>query len=136
VCSNKTCTGQCASGTVDCAGACCLGNVCCGGGTICQTVHSDGLGQTYLDCNPPGQPGKAATYSQTMALEAAAAFSSMTPITTQTCIDPNGQNAQVVIVQSNDQTTFATWQYTQSLAGFVNNQSAPTCPDGSSPKWT
>ena len=39
---------------------------------LCADPHSNGQGQTYDDCSPLGTPGNAATYSQTMASEAAA----------------------------------------------------------------
>ncbi len=53
-CSSGSC---CAPETpVGCGGTCCAGNACCGPLTapVCQTAHSNGLGQLFFDCNPLG----------------------------------------------------------------------------------
>jgi hypothetical protein len=77
-CGNVCATDEtCASGVctcpetepLTCGTACCAGNGCCSGDT-CQTVHSNGLGQSYYDCNPLG------TYTDTAAAAAASAWDS------------------------------------------------------------
>jgi hypothetical protein len=61
-CNGSTCSYTCNAGTSDCnttapnTGGCeCLTPACCPGGTNtgapCQTTHSDGLGNSYYDCN-------------------------------------------------------------------------------------
>jgi hypothetical protein len=118
---------MCPAGTITCTGACCHGVACCG--SRCQTVHDNGVGQSYFDCRGRGTPGNAATYSLALATEAANAFSPGGSTPTQ-C--PGG--AEVLVRQSGSQ--WVTWAYTGTLAGRVNNSSAPTCPDLTSPTWT
>jgi len=69
-----SCTlGVCCASTGSVCGAtgakvCCAGSACCGSGA-CQTVHSNGLGQSTYDCNPLG------TYTEAAATAAANAWS-------------------------------------------------------------
>lgn len=98
----------------------CVGTPCCG--SLCTGLHQNGLGQTYVDCSPLGVPGNAATYSSTMASEAASSW-------------PNpGGTAQILTggacYESNHTTqdecdasyTFfacSVWCFTGQLAGYV-----------------
>jgi hypothetical protein len=101
-CTNKTCVGtacagSCAPGQSTCNGSTVLGCDATGNFTVpeatctgadavcivennhgvcvaCQTVHSDGLGQNYYDCNAKGTVDAGATYNSQMALEACTAY--------------------------------------------------------------
>lgn len=126
-CSGGACTG-CPSGDVVCGGGCCQGTGCCG--KSCQTVHSNGLGGNYYDCGTVGTPGNGATYSKTMAQEAAASYTTSRPSAT-TCAG----TSQVLIAQSPNGTGYATWAYSGPLAGRVLVAASPTCPNSSSPSW-
>lgn len=131
VCSSGTCTGSCPGGTVDCGGGCCAGSACCG--SSCQTVHSNGVGQSYYDCNALGQPGNPSTYSLTIATEARAAY----PLpggrdVATTC--PDGSH---VLVRYDD-SRYALWQYDGPLAGHVTVNDAGNgglCPTLASATW-
>ena len=64
-CNGTTCSYQCNSGLSDCNaskapdtdGCECSSPGCCGTG--CQTTHSDGLGQSFYDCNATGSRNQA-----------------------------------------------------------------------------
>lgn len=86
-CTGATCTYACTAGHSDCKtappdtdGCECATPGCCG--SSCQTSHSDGVGQSYFDCNPP------ATYSETSALSACAAYAVSVGSTAAACIGP------------------------------------------------
>jgi hypothetical protein len=58
-CNGTSCTYACNPGRSDCDlqapdtnGCECATPACCGGS--CQTIHSDGVGQNFYDCNPLG----------------------------------------------------------------------------------
>jgi hypothetical protein len=128
VCSQGTCvSGGCPSQTVDCSGGCCAGSACCAGGT-CQTVHNNGVGQNFYDCNPQGVPGRAVTYSQSLAQEAAAAAAPGVKTVISTC--PGGE-----VLGVSTPSGYAYWGYTGSLAGHVHIDSAPFCPTTGDPTW-
>ena len=70
-CSSGSCACPAANPTLcgnssDSPGSCCAGPACCGKG--CETIHSNGLGESYYDC------GKTGTFSQAQAIAAAQAF--------------------------------------------------------------
>jgi hypothetical protein len=128
VCSNGTCvSGGCPAGTVDCGGGCTRGSSCCPSGRG-QTVHSNGVGQNFYDCNVLGVPGRASTYSLALAKEASAAAAPGVRPVTSSC--PGGE---VVGVQTS--TGFIYWGYTGSLAGYVRGPGAPLCPSTSDESW-
>jgi len=52
-CTSGTC--RCPAGpTPGCNGACCAGGTSCCGDASCPLAHSNGVGQTFFDCNPLG----------------------------------------------------------------------------------
>jgi hypothetical protein len=129
VCASGACVAGCPGGTVNCQGACCPGTACCGG-SGCQTAHSNGVGENYYDCGALGQPGSPATYSQTMATEAAAAAGSGHPTFTQ--CQSTGDHVAVLSISSG----FAVWSYSGATAGHVHvSSSAPTCPTTADSSW-
>src|SRR6185295_1610732 len=72
-CNGTTCLYSCKPGRQNCNQAApdlngceCAGTGCCG--ASCQISHSNGVGQTFYDCSPPG------TYNQARATEACTAF--------------------------------------------------------------
>jgi hypothetical protein len=72
-CNGTTCLYACLPNKQNCNatapdpnGCECDGTACCG--SSCQTAHSNGVGQTFYDCNPLD------TYNQTTATAACAAF--------------------------------------------------------------
>ncbi len=99
----------------------CIGTPCCG--TLCSGQHPNGLGQTYSDCSPLGVPGNPATYSATMADEAANSWPNPggTPaqiLTGGACYESN----QVTQDQCDASYTFsacAVWCFSGQLAGYV-----------------
>jgi len=136
------CNSACVNAQTDMnnCGAC--GNVCaqgqaCTGGTCqaaCTLQHSNGLGQFYTDCsNPLGTPGNPATYTLTMAQEAAIALSTGT---TQLVACSGGAPDTVTVANSNGS---AYWTYAGSAAGFVSFVAKglliPPCPTTSSNTW-
>ena len=74
--------------------------------------HSNGWGGTYEDCAPLGQPGDSASYSETMAREAASAWGGT--ISTTDCGSPaNGEPG----ITATGGGTCITWIYAGGLAG-------------------
>lgn len=130
-CNGGTCS-QCPAGSVVCAGGCCQGNACCSGDT-CQTVHDNGVGGHYYNCGHAGTPGNAATYTEAMAREAAASFSSG-PASVASC--PGGVG-EIILVRAPNNGAYATWGYTGKIAGHANIASGgPVCPTPTTPVWT
>jgi hypothetical protein len=122
------CGQACTSGQTCVSGVCTA--TCTGGskplcGGACQTIHSNGLGQNYFDCNPLG------TYNATTATEAATAFSPTATITQVTCSGSNG----VVLAQT--ATSCAAWDFSGNVVGHVNlsSSSACFCPTSGDPGW-
>jgi hypothetical protein len=125
VCTAGTC---CAPGQLACgpsgARLCCAGTACCG--DACQTIHSNGLGGTFLDCNPLG------TWTRDAALAAADAWGSGTTFDGNFC-GPGSLSRQAA-------TACATWFYAGSaLPGVVvlNTLSAQCLcpPQGAAGTW-
>ena len=99
--------------------------------TVTCQLHSNGIGYTYSDCSPLGTPGNPATYSQTMANEAAAAWQ-VSP-SMALVINCSGQPAVAKATPSQA----AVWAYTGNIAGYVhlNNSSTPVCPTTADGTW-
>jgi len=85
----------------------------CGGG---QLQHSNGLGQSYFDCNPLGVPGNSSTYNISMATAAAEAWVQAATQSTQTLFC--GSTSVGARVASGTAGT-AVWVYTTLHAGRV-----------------
>jgi hypothetical protein len=107
-----------------------------GGVTIAQTQHNNGLGQSYVDpAHPLGTPGQAATYTSTMANDAANAWPVSGTISTATC--GSGPTASQNVMKQTA-TSCAVWAYTKSMAGHVHLNTANnncSCPTTSDPAW-
>lgn len=102
-----------------------------GSDTGCMPLtHSDGLGQTYLDCASLGQPGNASTYSMTMAQEAATAWGADVTGLYQCVGLPN-----TCLGGESDAGDQRLWCFTGPLVGHVNLTRAEGCPTVSSPTW-
>jgi stigma-specific protein Stig1 len=140
-CGGGTCppcaVGQTCLAGSDCQSGICTGGVCatsCGAGmtacgNACAPLHSNGLGQFYIDCSSPlGTPGNAATYNQAMALDAASVFSASGP----SSLSCNGAGA----VGASSAQGFAVWIYQGALAGHVLvSPTALFCPISTDPVW-
>jgi hypothetical protein len=111
-----------------CSGGFCTNGVC----SSCSFVHSNGAGQSYTDCtNPLGTPGNPATYSLTMAQEAATVYSHGGGVSSTSC---NG--AAAVTASGLALGTFGVWVYQGALAGYVQfSLGSATCPTTSSATW-
>ncbi len=94
--------------------------------------HSNGLGQVYSDCgNPLGTPGAGNTYNQTMANEAATAWTVAGTITVGTC-----STNSVVIKNATAGFACTVWQYSGTLAGRLRmGSSICACPTNTDPVW-
>jgi hypothetical protein len=131
-CGNRCATGKscvnsacvCPAGKLDCGGACCDGTLCCPG-NACQPAHANGLGQSYFDCSPLGTPGNPATYSLSMAQEAAGAWNASGTSVPTAC----GGETCLGWRTSSD---CAVWCYGSTLAGYVYRNAIAslvcTCP--------
>jgi hypothetical protein len=148
-CANGVCTSSCATGWGNCndpAGSVaddgcesnlttCVGTPCCG--TLCTVPHSDGKGQTYVDCaDATGTPGTASTYNETMATLAAEAYPFTNPtLYVVTCNFPAGQTETAIDICTTSGTTTtcaASWCYGGACAGYVLTQTSGGffCPAG------
>lgn len=99
--------------------------------TIGCPAHSNGLGQSYFDCSALGTPGDQATYTATMAQEAAGAWPPGGTTSSITC----GAGQAVVSMAAS---SAAVWVYSGTLAGRVHlnsGSSAAQCPIASDPSW-
>jgi TolB protein len=109
--------------------------------TVTCRLHSDGLGQTYADCAPLGTPGNPATYTQTMALEAAHAWNPSGLIFQASC--GSGPNVATLIVdQATASGPTATWTYSATGSSvptvghvFVSPTADAFCPQATDPPW-
>jgi hypothetical protein len=100
----------------------------------CSAPHPDGFGQNYQDCSALGTPGNAATYTETMAEEAATAYGlSGGTLYTGTC--NGGQSA----IASASSSACVTWCYTGTCAGYAYASNTSTCycptPSVNSGSW-
>ena len=100
-----------------------------------RLMHSNGLGQDYLDCAPLGTPGDPSTYNVFMATEAAGA-STIAAKTSSAVTCGSGDGAASCLARRS-RTECAIWCYTESIAGFVhdNASTACRCPTTSDPAW-
>jgi len=132
VCNAGQCMGSFPNGAAcgsanQCTGGFCVNGTC----SSCNSVHSNGAGQSYADCaNPLGTPGNAATYNLTMAQEAARAFS---PNGTPASVSCNG--AAAISVAGNGLATLGVWVYQGPLAGAMVISPLAVCPTQLSTTW-
>jgi hypothetical protein len=100
--------------------------------SVCENpfAHSNGLGQQYRHCHALGTPGNAATYNQTMATAARAAWLLEGIDSTAVC---NSPPAEVVVRDTGSQC--AVWAYSGLLAGFVKLASTCQCPTTTAFPW-
>jgi hypothetical protein len=92
------------------------------------TTHSDGLGQTYTDCNPLYSGNN--PWTETAALEACGAFTG-DPMACTTGWKCNGGYS----VCSSGQKVCDCWEYSGSSAGHVNAAGNCDCVQPSDPGW-
>jgi hypothetical protein len=136
-CVGNVCGITCSPGFANCDGSIgngceCAGNLCCGG--ACEPVHVNGLGQSFDDCSAPGVPGTASTYTYALAVAARAAW----PFTGTDVDAICGTGTNITAVYRQTATTCAVWQFSKSIAGHVNLNTANsdcTCPTASDPVW-
>lgn len=134
-CNGGTCSYTCKPGRSDCSqtagnvdGCECATTGCCG--DRCQTVHSNGLGQTYADCTDAG------TINQNQALAACAAFSGSPNV----CAVVNcGAGAQAVC-STLDLAACACWAFSGPFAGHAYDSGKGgllgcVCPGTGSATW-
>jgi hypothetical protein len=136
-CADGTCAySGCSAGWSDCDGAAANANGCecntpsCCSSGACQTLHSNGLMQTYYDCVPLG------TYTQAQALAACTAFTG----NSAQCTDaPFGLCGTARGVCSSGASTCWCWAYAGSAAGTVDESTGGVCPGacptGQGPRW-
>jgi hypothetical protein len=142
-CTGSTCTYQCNSGLSDCNaskapdtdGCECSTPGCCGTG--CETTHTDGVGQSFYDCNAQG------SYNQSQAQEACTAYtgnaSACTPSTTCCGITLGvclGVTAHSVCGSANGKCNC--WQYQGQNPGKVETEGSgcsASCGGGGDPSW-
>jgi hypothetical protein len=144
-CVNTDCTTAPANGSPFCnAGTCDF--VCnpgyqrSGSSCVACASHSNGLGQNYTDCSPLGTPGKAATYSSTMANEAANAYANVnggSPVDSSMLCVAGTTEAGVEIDNTGDpfNPTCAIWIYSGPFAGYVSEGPTCQCPIAGAKTW-
>jgi hypothetical protein len=114
-CTGATCTYVCAAGRSDCSttapdtdGCECATPGCCG--SACQTTHSDGVGDSYFDCNPSG------TYTEMTAISACTAYALSVHSTAANCVGPltcKGSSVPTIcFTNSSGSCANYCWQYT------------------------
>jgi hypothetical protein len=119
----------CDAGFSDCNGnpadGCeCATPGCCG--TICQTAHNNGVGQTFFDCQSLG------TYNLTQAMEACTAFTN----NANQCHDLNCVGTGDSVVCNNGASSCHCWAYSGSASGRVSAASANcNCPAANDLTW-
>ena len=104
--------------------------VTCSGVSV---THSNGLGQNYCANTPLATPGNAATYSTTLATQAATMWPQTGLIWAGTCTTPADR---AVMKQTTN--SCATWMYGGPSAGrvYLNTTNANCyCPQASDPTW-
>jgi hypothetical protein len=118
---------RCPKGPVaGCTGTCCAGGTQCCGNGACQTQHSNGLGQSYYDCNPLYSPGQTTLAAATAAADAWNAGTSFA-------------NCDAYCLARQTNTQCAVWCYgISSFAGRValnTTNNVCLCPSATSPTW-
>ena len=119
-----SCGTACASG-VPCTSGTCTSTVSCTGGSqpvcggACQTIHSNGVGGNYYDCNALG------TYNEATAIEAATSVTGNSNLTA-----PGQCTGGDLAVSTVGQAQCVTWVYSGTNVGHVlqNNNSTCVCP--------
>ncbi len=118
------CPNTCSNGFPACSGTAVCTNGSCVNSLVCQTVHLNGLGQSFHDCSALH------TYNITTATEAATAFSLSGTPGQFAC----GSDQAISDVYSDG--SCGTWTYSGSLAGHVNlTQGSCICPQLTDPSW-
>lgn len=112
---------------------------CAAKSTSCTPlVHSAGFGISYLDCAPLGTPGNPATYTQTMAVEAAQAalasgqFPAFLTLVSVLC----GSSGSSIGIGAPPVTVNAIWTFAGPNAGHASSGSPAPCPNTTFPTWT
>jgi len=133
-CNGTTCQyGGCLPGFSNCNttppdtnGCECATPSCCG--STCESTHSDGLGQVFLDCVPPY------TYNLTQATEACTAYGGGASCAPSAC---NGGGSNRVVCGTNSTGLCACWNYSGSFVGTVFQDFTSTCkcPGAGSLTW-
>lgn len=124
-CNGTTCTYTCNAGASDCNkgtppdsdGCECATPGCCGSG--CETTHSDGFGQFFYDCNPPG------TYTEQSAMSACTAYTGNASV----CGFYGYCNGGDMVCVVNSQTCYC-WEYGGTLSGYTSTQTTNPTQDG------
>jgi hypothetical protein len=104
----------------------------------CETIHSDGVGQNYYDCNNLYTTSPSCTYTATEALAACAAYATSVGGSASNCSDGwacSGQAWKMVCYSANGKTCGGyCWGYTCGHdAGWVTTCSS--CPEAQSATW-
>jgi hypothetical protein len=131
-CNGASCSYTCNTGLSDCSnqspdldGCECATPACCG--SSCQTVHSDGVGQSFYDCNG------ANTVSSASAMEACTAYAGDSR-KCSTGWDCSGNPAKFVCFSTDNGADCSDycWGYSGSSAGQVLDC---TCPGNKVGSW-
>ncbi len=111
----------------------CSTPMCCG--ASCKTVHSNGVGQNFFDCNGQGSHNQAQAQAACTAYTGNASASSPSNVCcgfgVPICF---GQTADSVCGSANG--TCCCWQYSGPNAGRVQSEGSnckPSCGSGSDP---
>jgi hypothetical protein len=97
----------------------CMTPSCCG--DSCQTVHSNGVGGTYYDCDPLG------TYSSSAAMAACVAFAGgdASKCTDGWNCQDDSSIKQVCYVDGSNHCQMYCWTYAGTMAGVLSDCSCP-----------
>jgi hypothetical protein len=106
---------NCNTAPPDLNGCECTGTGCCG--SSCQTAHSNGVGQTFYDCQALG------TYNQTQAMAACVAF---THDATQCAVYGCTGNAGSLVCTPGAAPNCTCWKFAPGNSG-VNGKVSTTC---------
>jgi hypothetical protein len=104
-------------GDAGCDPVACMTPSCCG--DRCQTAHSNGVGGTYYDCNPPG------TYGSSAAMAACLAFAGGDPSKCSDGWDCTSSDMQVCYVDGSSNCQMYCWTYSGTMAGVLSDCSCP-----------
>ena len=147
-CNGTTCSYQCNSGRKDCNagnapdtdGCECATPVCCGTG--CGTTHSNGVGQSFYDCNAQG------SHNQAQAQAACTAYTgnagACTPSTVSCCSGLKIGNLCLGTTTTGSSVCGSTggncncWQYSGPNAGKVESEGSScnaSCGGNGDPSW-